>query len=53
LPLSQIESGMILAADVKAKTGLLLMAHGQQVSDALLQRMKLSRQSWSCRTDPL
>jgi hypothetical protein len=40
LPLSQIESGMTLAADVKSKTGMLLMAHGQLVSEALLQRMK-------------
>jgi len=40
LPLTQVESGMILAADVKSKAGMLMMAHGQVVSDALLQRMK-------------
>lgn len=40
LSLSEIESGMILAADVMSKTGLLLMAHGQLVSEPLLQRMR-------------
>jgi hypothetical protein len=40
LPLSEIRSGMILAADVMSKTGLLLMAHGQLVTEPLLQRMR-------------
>jgi len=40
LSLSQIESGMTLAADVMSKTGLLLMAHGQLVTEPLLQRMR-------------
>lgn len=40
LSLSQIESGMTLAADVLTETGLLLMAHGQLVTEPLLQRMR-------------
>jgi len=40
LKLGEIESGMTLAADVKSKSGLLLMAHGQLVSEHLLQRMR-------------
>ncbi|HXK17023.1 MAG TPA: response regulator [Polyangiaceae bacterium] len=40
LPLDKIESGMILAADVKSKTGILLMAHGQLVTEPLLQRLR-------------
>ena len=40
LALAEIESGLILAADVKSKSGTLLMSHGQVVSDALLRRMK-------------
>jgi CheY-like chemotaxis protein len=40
LALAEIESGLILAADVKSKAGVLLMAHGQVVSDALLRRMR-------------
>lgn len=40
LPLEGIESGMTLAADVMSKSGLLVMAHGQLVSPALLQRLR-------------
>lgn len=40
LMLDDIEQGMILAADVKSKSGLLLMAHGQVVSEPLLQRLR-------------
>lgn len=40
LSLSEIESGMTLAADVMSKSGLLLMAHGQLVTEPLLQRMR-------------
>lgn len=40
LPLERIESGMTLAADVMSKSGLLVMAHGQIVSPALIQRLR-------------
>ncbi|HYQ31098.1 MAG TPA: response regulator [Polyangiaceae bacterium] len=40
LPIDRIESGMTLAADVMSKSGLLVMAHGQLVSEALLQRLR-------------
>lgn len=40
LKLEQIASGMTLAVDVKSRDGMLLMAHGQVVTEALLQRMK-------------
>lgn len=40
LNLDEIASGMTLAADVKSKSGLLLMAHGQVVSEHLLQRLR-------------
>jgi hypothetical protein len=40
LSLSEIQSGMTLAADVMSKSGLLLMAHGQLVTEPLLQRMR-------------
>jgi response regulator RpfG family c-di-GMP phosphodiesterase len=40
LSLDKIESGMILVVDVMSKTGLLLMAHGQLVTEPLLQRLR-------------
>jgi CheY-like chemotaxis protein len=40
LSLDQVGGGMTLAADVKSKTGMLLMAHGQVVSEQLLQRLR-------------
>lgn len=40
LALEQLQSGMILAADVVSKTGLLLMAHGQLVTEPLIQRLR-------------
>jgi CheY-like chemotaxis protein len=40
LSLDQVAGGMTLAADVKSKTGMLLMAHGQVVSEQLLQRLR-------------
>ena len=40
LKLAQLETGMVLAADVAAKTGLLLVARGQRVSLPLLERLR-------------
>jgi CheY-like chemotaxis protein len=40
LSLDQIQSGMTLAVDVVSKTGMLLMAHGQVVTEPLLQRLR-------------
>jgi CheY-like chemotaxis protein len=40
LSLDAIEAGMILAVDVMSKTGMLLMAHGQLVTEPLLQRLR-------------
>jgi hypothetical protein len=40
LTVEEVRSGMVLAADVKAKTGVLLMSHGQSVTAQLLQRMR-------------
>jgi CheY-like chemotaxis protein len=40
LALDEMESGMILAVDVMSKTGILLMAHGQLVTEPLLQRLR-------------
>lgn len=40
LTLEEIEGGMTLAADVLSKSGMLLMARGQLVSEHLLQRMR-------------
>ena len=40
LKLDEIQSGMTLAGDVTSKSGLLLMAHGQLVTEHLLQRMR-------------
>jgi CheY-like chemotaxis protein len=40
LMLDDIQSGMVFAADVLSKSGLLLMAHGQVVSEPLLQRLR-------------
>jgi CheY-like chemotaxis protein len=40
LPLDQIQSGMTLAVDVVSKTGMLLMARGQLVTEPLIQRLR-------------
>jgi response regulator RpfG family c-di-GMP phosphodiesterase len=40
LSLDDLRSGMVLAADVLAKNGALLVAHGQVVSAQLIQRMR-------------
>jgi response regulator RpfG family c-di-GMP phosphodiesterase len=40
LGLDDLRSGMVLAADVLAKNGALLVAHGQVVSAQLIQRMR-------------
>lgn len=40
LSLDQLQSGMTLAADVVSKAGLLLMAHGQLVTEPLIQRLR-------------
>lgn len=40
LRLDQIQSGMTLSVDVVSKAGMLLMAHGQVVTEPLLQRLR-------------
>jgi hypothetical protein len=40
LPLHQVQTGMIFAEDVKARSGLLLIARGQEVTPSLGQRIK-------------
>ncbi len=40
LTLVEVRIGMVLAGDVKAKTGLLLVAKGQRVSAQLLERLR-------------
>jgi len=40
LPLHQVQTGMIFAEDVKTRSGLLLIARGQEVTPSLVQRIK-------------
>ncbi len=40
VPLHQVQTGMIFAEDVKARSGLLLIARGQEVTPSLVQRIK-------------
>jgi response regulator RpfG family c-di-GMP phosphodiesterase len=40
LPLVKVRAGMIFAADVKSRAGLLLVAHGQQATVELLERLR-------------
>jgi response regulator RpfG family c-di-GMP phosphodiesterase len=40
LPLHQVQAGMIFAEDVKTRSGLLLIARGQEVTPSLVQRIK-------------
>lgn len=39
LPLAAVVPGMVLAADLRSRTGVLLVARGQQVSSSLLERL--------------
>jgi hypothetical protein len=39
LRLHELRSGMVFADDVKAQTGLLLVARGQRASEPLLERL--------------
>jgi response regulator RpfG family c-di-GMP phosphodiesterase len=40
LSLRDVKSGMLLAADVEAATGMLLVARGQRVTEQLLERLR-------------
>jgi response regulator RpfG family c-di-GMP phosphodiesterase len=40
LPLHTVQPGMVFAEDVKTRSGLLLIARGQEVTPSLLQRIK-------------
>jgi HD-GYP domain-containing protein (c-di-GMP phosphodiesterase class II) len=40
LGLNDVKSGMVLASDVKARTGMLLVARGQRVTLQLLERLR-------------
>jgi response regulator RpfG family c-di-GMP phosphodiesterase len=40
LTLGELRTGMLLAADVKARSGLLLVARGQRVTTPLLERLR-------------
>lgn len=40
LPLDRVRPGMVLVEDVRARTGLLLMARGQRVTPELLERLR-------------
>jgi response regulator RpfG family c-di-GMP phosphodiesterase len=40
LALQSVKSGMVLAGDVKARTGMLLVARGQRVTIQMLERLK-------------
>jgi hypothetical protein len=40
LPLKGIEAGMVLGEDVKSAKGLLLIAHGQEVTAGVLERVR-------------
>jgi len=39
LPIGQLRAGMVLAEDVRSRTGVLLVARGQTVSAGLLARL--------------
>jgi response regulator RpfG family c-di-GMP phosphodiesterase len=40
LPLHAVQSGMVFAQDVKTRSGLLLIARGQEVTPSLVERIK-------------
>lgn len=40
LPLDRVRPGMVLVEDVRARTGMLLMARGQRVTPELLERLR-------------
>jgi response regulator RpfG family c-di-GMP phosphodiesterase len=44
LPLEEVRSGMVLLEDVRAASGVLLVASGQEMTDSLTQRVRNFRQ---------
>jgi response regulator RpfG family c-di-GMP phosphodiesterase len=52
LPLHAVQPGMVFAQDVKTRTGLLLIARGQEVTPSLVERIKNLALN-SAITDPL
>lgn len=47
IPLSQLEPGMILAEEVRTRTGAVFVARGQEVTTGLVERIKNGRISFS------
>jgi hypothetical protein len=49
--LSQVRVGMVVAADVRAENGMLLVARGQEVGVSLVDRIRHQWQAFAGRCD--